>query len=91
LSERDEVRGARGAGTEAYINDMLRLRAPRNEAIRPLRQLISVSLYVNFYSYQSMQKRLPPPATTGNVASWVINLSQRKVAKMERMETFDDF
>ena len=40
---RDEVQGARSAGTEAYIN-MLRLRAPRNAAIRPHRQLISVSL-----------------------------------------------
>ena len=43
LSERDEAQGARSAGTEAYRN-MLRLRAPRNVAIRPLRQLISVSL-----------------------------------------------
>jgi len=42
LFERDEAQGARSAETEAYIYDMSRLRAPRNAAIRPLRQLVSV-------------------------------------------------
>jgi hypothetical protein len=35
MAVRDEARGARSAETEAYISDMLRLRAPRNEVIRP--------------------------------------------------------
>jgi len=40
---RDEARGARSAETEAYIKDTSRLRVPRNEAIRPHRQLFSAS------------------------------------------------
>lgn len=48
-------------------------------------------LYVKFYSYPSMLKRLPLPITMGNIASWVINFSQRKVAQADGMETFDDF
>jgi len=46
LSARDEAQGARRAGTKAYIKDTSRLRAPRNEAIRPLRQLVRASVGV---------------------------------------------
>ena len=48
-------------------------------------------LYKKFYSYRSMLSRLPLPITMGNIASWVINISQRKVAQAEGMETFDGF
>jgi len=48
-------------------------------------------MHVKFYSYTSMLKRLPPPVTLRNLASWVINISQRKVAKAEGMEAFDGF
>jgi 2-dehydropantoate 2-reductase len=40
---RDEAQGTRSAGTEAYIRDISRLRAPRNEAIRPHGHLLSAS------------------------------------------------
>jgi radical SAM superfamily enzyme YgiQ (UPF0313 family) len=48
-------------------------------------------LYIKFYNYPSMLKRLPLPITKRNIASWVINFSQRKVAAAEGMETFDEF
>jgi radical SAM superfamily enzyme YgiQ (UPF0313 family) len=48
-------------------------------------------LSVHFYNYPSMLKRLPLPITMRNIASWVINFSQRKVAKAGGMESFDDF
>jgi hypothetical protein len=48
-------------------------------------------LYLKFYKYSSMIKRLPLPITMRNIASWVINFSQRKVAKADSMESFDAF
>ncbi|NLT33520.1 MAG: radical SAM protein [Acidobacteria bacterium] len=48
-------------------------------------------MYVKFYTYGSMLRRLPPPVTARNIASWVINVSQRKMARAEGMESFDDF
>jgi radical SAM superfamily enzyme YgiQ (UPF0313 family) len=48
-------------------------------------------MYVDFYRYPSMLSRLPLPVTMGNIASWVINFSQRKVGRETSMETFDDF
>ena len=38
-------------------------------------------MYLDFYSYSSMLARLPLPFTKANIASWVINLSQRKVSR----------
>lgn len=48
-------------------------------------------MYQDFYRYRSMLQRLPLPITMGNIASWVINFSQRKVGQEDSMETFDDF
>ncbi|MBN2337013.1 MAG: radical SAM protein [Acidobacteria bacterium] len=48
-------------------------------------------MYVRFYTYRSMLRRLPPPVTARNIASWVINFSQRKMARAGGMESFDDF
>jgi radical SAM superfamily enzyme YgiQ (UPF0313 family) len=48
-------------------------------------------MYVRFYTYGSMLRRLPPPVTARNIASWVINFSQRKMARADGMESFDDF
>ncbi len=41
-------------------------------------------LYRKFYSLPSMLSRLPMPYTKSNVASWVINFSQRRMAQAER-------
>lgn len=35
-----------------------------------------------FYSWKSMVKRLSWPVTQANIASWVLNLSQRKMARL---------
>jgi radical SAM superfamily enzyme YgiQ (UPF0313 family) len=45
-----------------------------------------------FYTYSSMLQRLPLPVTQANIASWVVNLSQRKVARAgTAMENFDAY
>jgi hypothetical protein len=63
MSVRDEAQGARSAGTEAYIENMSRLRAPRNAAIRPHRHLISASLpqsvnpfHLPFQNFKSLMR-----------------------------------
>ena len=49
-------------------------------------------LYKNFYSYTSMVTRLPLPITKANIASWVVNLSQRRVFRSDAaMENFDQY
>ena len=39
-------------------------------------------MYREFYSWKSMVRRLPLPLTEANIASWVVNLSQRKMAQL---------
>jgi radical SAM superfamily enzyme YgiQ (UPF0313 family) len=48
-------------------------------------------LHNAFYSYPSMLSRLPLPVTMGNIASWVINFSQRDVMREGSKENFDSF
>jgi radical SAM superfamily enzyme YgiQ (UPF0313 family) len=38
-------------------------------------------MYVKFYSWKSMLQRLPAPVTQSNIASWVVNMSQRALAQ----------
>ncbi len=50
------------------------------------------NIYKDFYRVPSMIKRLPLPLTKANIASWVVNLSQRKVSRAGAdMENFDDY
>jgi radical SAM superfamily enzyme YgiQ (UPF0313 family) len=44
-----------------------------------------------FYGYRSMLSRLPLPVSMSNIASWVVNFSQRDVLKADSMESFDQF
>ena len=37
-------------------------------------------MYRDFYSLPSIVSRMPVPVTKANIASWVINLSQRRMA-----------
>ena len=37
--------------------------------------------YLQFYSWKSMFHRLPMPVTQANIASWIVNLSQRRLAQ----------
>jgi len=48
-------------------------------------------MYTDFYSYSSMRARLSLPFTKANIASWVINFSQRKVSRAGEAENFDDY
>jgi radical SAM superfamily enzyme YgiQ (UPF0313 family) len=41
------------------------------------------SMYRDFYTVRSMVSRLPAPLTRASIASWVINLSQRRMAQTE--------
>jgi radical SAM superfamily enzyme YgiQ (UPF0313 family) len=50
-------------------------------------------IYREFYSWKSIVKRLPLPVTQASIASWVLNLSQRKMAQLsdEANNNFDGF
>jgi radical SAM superfamily enzyme YgiQ (UPF0313 family) len=49
-------------------------------------------MYRDFYSLPSMFRRLPLPLTKASIASWVVNVSQRKVSRVgAAMENFDDY
>jgi radical SAM superfamily enzyme YgiQ (UPF0313 family) len=50
-------------------------------------------MYREFYSWKSMFKRLSPPFTQANIASWVVNFSQRKMAQLSDADNnnFDAF
>jgi radical SAM superfamily enzyme YgiQ (UPF0313 family) len=49
-------------------------------------------LYRDFYSLPSIVSRLPMPLTQANIASWVINLSQRRMARAgRRNNNFDGY
>ena len=49
-------------------------------------------MYRDFYSLRSMFKRLPLPVTQSNIASWVINFSQRRMAQIEQSHNnFDGY
>jgi radical SAM superfamily enzyme YgiQ (UPF0313 family) len=38
-------------------------------------------MYLKFYSWKSMFQRLPMPVSQGNIASWIVNFSQRSLAQ----------
>jgi radical SAM superfamily enzyme YgiQ (UPF0313 family) len=48
-------------------------------------------MYIKFYSWKSMLKRLPPPVTQSNIASWVVNISQRKLAQRSHGDNNNNF
>jgi radical SAM superfamily enzyme YgiQ (UPF0313 family) len=50
-------------------------------------------MYREFYGWKSMVKRLPLPVTQANIASWIVNLSQRKMAQVSDADNnnFDAF
>jgi radical SAM superfamily enzyme YgiQ (UPF0313 family) len=50
------------------------------------------ALYRDFYSLPSMFSRLPLPLTQANLASWVINFSQRRMARAKKANNnFDGY
>jgi radical SAM superfamily enzyme YgiQ (UPF0313 family) len=74
----------RWPGQICYIEPADRTPESLEESIR--------DMYRRFYSLPSMLSRLPMPITQSNIASWVINLSQRRMAKAADSENnFDDY
>ena len=48
------------------------------------------NMYDQFYSLPSMFRRLPAPATKSNIASWILNVSQRRMRRSDRvLQNFD--
>ena len=64
---------------------------PKYCSAKELEQRVK-KVHNDFYSYQSMVFRLSLPVTQANIASWVVNISQRKITRKENaVENFDDF
>lgn len=52
---------------------------PKHDSPEKLEERIK-KMYLSFYSYPSILARLPLPFTASNIASWLINFSQRRIA-----------
>jgi radical SAM superfamily enzyme YgiQ (UPF0313 family) len=64
---------------------------PKHDSCAGLEDKVK-KIYKDFYCYSSMASRLPLPITKANIASWVVNLSQRKIARAgEGVQNFDDY
>lgn len=63
---------------------------PKNFTAETLEKRVR-ELNRKFYSYPSMLARLPFPVTMANIASWIVNFSQRKVLREDSMEGFDGY
>ena len=44
-------------------------------------------LYKGFYSWRSILRRLPVPKSKASIASWFMNISQRKMARQDASRT----
>jgi hypothetical protein len=50
------------------------------------------AMYHEFYSYPSMLARLPLPVKQTGIASWIVNLEQRKISREgDKAESFDRY
>lgn len=80
----DDDNIGRWAGLTCYIK-------PAYCSPRDLEERVK-NMYKAFYNLPSMLSRLPLPLTKSNVASWVVNFSQRRFARSgAAMENFDNF
>jgi len=53
---------------------------PKNFSAEDMEKNVQ-DMYLKFYSWKSMFQRLPMPVTQSNIASWIVNISQRKLAQ----------
>ncbi len=53
---------------------------PKNYSPQELEKNV-LRLYREFYSWSSMLKRLPPPVTKAYIASWFMNIQERRLYK----------
>jgi len=78
----DEAQMRRRPGNVCYIK-------PAYCSAEELERRVT-GIYRRFYSLPSMLRRLPPPVTKANIASWVLNFSQRRLRRSERaLQNFD--
>ncbi len=78
----DDPRLQERVGTVCYIK-------PPNGTPKEMEERI-LGMYDEFYSLPSMVRRLPSPTTKSNIASWVLNFSQRRMTSAElSVENFD--
>jgi radical SAM superfamily enzyme YgiQ (UPF0313 family) len=53
---------------------------PKNFTAQELEKNVQ-GMYMKFYNWKSMLRRLPMPVTQANIASWIVNMSQRSLAQ----------
>ncbi len=63
---------------------------PKNFSAEEIEKNVQ-DMYVKFYSWKSMLKRLPPPVTQSNIASWVVNISQRRLTQRSQGDNNNNF
>jgi radical SAM superfamily enzyme YgiQ (UPF0313 family) len=63
---------------------------PKNFSAEEIEQNVQ-DMYLKFYNWKSMIKRLPMPVTQANIASWVVNISQRQLAQRSYGGTNNNF
>jgi len=63
---------------------------PKNFTAEELEKNVQ-DLYLKFYSWKSMFRRLPVPLSQANIASWVVNFSQRKLAQRSQGDNNNNF
>jgi radical SAM superfamily enzyme YgiQ (UPF0313 family) len=63
---------------------------PKNFTAEQLEKNVQ-DMYLKFYSWKSMLRRLPVPLSQANIASWVVNFSQRKLAQRSQGDNNNNF
>jgi radical SAM superfamily enzyme YgiQ (UPF0313 family) len=63
---------------------------PKNFSAEEIEKNVQ-DMYVKFYSWKSMLKRLPAPVTQANIASWVVNISQRRLTQRSQGDNNNNF
>ena len=63
---------------------------PKNFSAEEIEKNVQ-DMYIKFYSWKSMLKRLPAPVTQANIASWVVNISQRRLTQRSQGDNNNNF
>ena len=63
---------------------------PKNFTAEQLEKNVQ-DMYLKFYGWKSMLRRLPVPLSQANIASWVVNFSQRKLAQRSQGDNNNNF
>ena len=63
---------------------------PKNFTAGELEKSVQ-EMYLKFYSWKSMLKRLPLPNSQADIASWIVNFSQRKLSQRSHGDNNNNF